>query len=69
MAKILIITGLAIAGIGFVLQYAPWLLSWFGRLPGDIRIEGENSKVFIPVTSMVVISLVLSLLLNMVNRK
>ncbi len=48
--------------------YAPWLLNWFGRLPGDIRIEGENGKLFIPVTSMLILSVVLSLLLSLFRR-
>ncbi len=42
--------------------------SWFGRLPGDIRIESENVRVYIPITSMIVISLALSLLLGIINR-
>jgi hypothetical protein len=36
-------------------------LSWFGRLPGDIRIERGNVRVLIPVTSMLLISIVLSI--------
>ncbi len=43
-------------------------LAWFGRLPGDIRHEGENSRVFIPITSMVIISIVLTVLVNLFAR-
>ena len=43
-------------------------LSWFGRLPGDIRIESENVRIYIPFTSMILISLALSLLLGIINR-
>jgi hypothetical protein len=42
--------------------------SWFGRLPGDIRIEGENVRVYIPFTSMILLSLLISLLLGLFNR-
>ena len=42
--------------------------SWFGRLPGDIRIEGENVRIYIPFTSMILLSLVLSLALGLINR-
>jgi len=56
MSKILIITGAVILTLGIVLYYAPWLASWFGKLPGDIRIENKNSFVFIPITSMIVLS-------------
>ena len=35
-------------------------LSWLGNLPGDIRIEGENTRVYIPITSMLLVSLALN---------
>ena len=38
-------------------------LSWFGHLPGDIRIERENVRIYIPVMSMLLISVAASLLL------
>jgi len=38
-------------------------LSWFGRLPGDIRIERETVRIYIPFVSMLLISAALSLLL------
>lgn len=65
IAKWLIVAGIALALIGLVLQFAPGLLNWFGRLPGDLRFEGENSKVFVPITSMIIISIVLTLLANL----
>jgi hypothetical protein len=43
-------------------------LSWFGRLPGDIRIERESVHVYIPLVSMLVVSAVLSLLLSLIRR-
>lgn len=43
-------------------------LSWFGRLPGDIRIERESMHVYIPLVSMLVVSAVLSLLLSLIRR-
>ena len=49
MSKMLIITGAVILTLGIVMYYAPWLVNWFGKLPGDIRIENKNSFVFIPV--------------------
>ena len=42
--------------------------SWFGRLPGDIRIEGETTRVYIPLVSMLVVSLVLTLIVNLISR-
>ena len=64
----LIWVGIAVAVVGAILRWAPWLLSWFGNLPGDIRHEGENSRVFIPITSMIVVSIALSVLLSLFRR-
>ena len=45
------------------------LCGWFGRLPGDIRIGDEYRSFFFPITSMIVVSLVLTLLLNLFFRR
>ncbi len=41
-------------------------LSWFGRLPGDIRIERDNVRVYIPLVSMLLVSVVGSLVLSVI---
>jgi hypothetical protein len=43
-------------------------LAWFGRLPGDIRIERESMQVYLPIVSMLVVSVVLSLVVYLVRR-
>lgn len=43
-------------------------LGWFGRLPGDIRIERESTRIYVPLASMLVLSLVLSLIMYLINR-
>jgi len=65
MAKSLIIIGLILVALGLIWQFAPWLLSWFGKLPGDINIDKGNSRIFIPITSMAVVSLVLTIIINL----
>ncbi len=42
--------------------------SWFGHLPGDIRIEGERTFIYAPIASMLVVSVVLSFLGWLVQR-
>lgn len=42
-------------------------LSWFGRLPGDIRYEGQRTRVYAPMVSMLLLSLVLSLLMYVLS--
>ncbi len=43
-------------------------LSWFGRLPGDFQFGNERTRVYIPLASMLLISLVLSLILYLLRR-
>ncbi|OAI10143.1 hypothetical protein A1507_21920 [Methylomonas koyamae] len=67
--KALISIGALLLAVGLVLNYAPWLVSWFGKLPGDIRIQSKNSFVFIPITSMIVVSVLITVLANLFFRK
>jgi hypothetical protein len=69
MPKILILLGLGLLSLGLILNYIPNSLHWFGRLPGDIRIEEANRSIFIPITSMIIISIVISFLFNLFLRK
>jgi len=63
---ILIVLGAGVVVIG-LLAYAG-ALSWFGRLPGDIRYESDHVRVYVPVVSMLIVSLVLSLLFYVLRR-
>lgn len=65
IARWLMIAGLALLFIGAILHFAPGLLGWFGKLPGDIHIKTANGQIFIPITSMIIISLLLSLIINL----
>ncbi len=58
--------GVALTLVGLVVYFGGF--SWFGRLPGDIRYQGENTRVFVPITSMILASAVLTLLLNLARR-
>ena len=62
----LVLIGLAIIVIGLLVWWGGF--GWFGRLPGDIRIERETVRIYIPLVSMLVISIVLSLLFNLLRR-
>jgi uncharacterized protein HemY len=68
MARWVIIAGLVLLIIGLILQFAPWLLNWFGKLPGDIRIETERSRIFIPVTSAIIVSIIVTVLIHIFRR-
>ena len=62
------IVGLGVVAIVVGALVMTGALSWFGRLPGDIRIQGEHTRVYIPITSMIIVSVVLSLLLTLLRR-
>jgi len=66
MQRILIILGIVLLVVGLTW---PWLqkLGLF-RLPGDIVIERENFRFYFPITSMIILSLVFSLLLWLFRR-
>ena len=67
--KLILSLGLVLVVIGLVLGFAPGLLGWFGHLPGDIRIERENGTFIFPVTSMIIVSVVLTILVNLFFRR
>lgn len=62
----LIVIGIVLVAIGLLATTGA--LSWFGRLPGDIRVERGSTRVYIPITSMLLISLILSLVSALVRR-
>lgn len=68
MGKWLMVAGGLVFLVGAALAYAPGLVTWFGRLPGDIRFESGGTKVFIPITSMIVLSVVLTLVVNLFKK-
>ncbi|MDD2760694.1 MAG: DUF2905 family protein [Methylomonas sp.] len=69
ISKLLIWTGLGLLALGLTVKYAPWLVTWFGKLPGDFDIRNTHSRVFLPITSMIIVSLLLTLIINLLFRK
>ena len=67
MARLVIIIGLVLVAVGLIWNFFPRAINWFGNLPGDIKIQNENSSVFIPFTSMILLSVGFSLVLNLVG--
>ena len=58
-------------GVGLILiglLFWSGSMSWFGRLPGDIRIERETVRIYVPIVSMLLVSVVVSLVLYLVRR-
>ena len=69
-ARLLIIAGLLLLAAGLVLYYRDSipLIRHLGRLPGDIHIKRENWSLYFPLTTGVIVSIVLSLILMLISR-
>ena len=71
LPKLLIAAGVLLIVTGLVfwaLQGRLNGLYWLGRLPGDIRIERENFRFYAPITTMILLSIVLTLLVRVFQR-
>jgi hypothetical protein len=63
-----VLIGLGIALVVLGLLVWSGALSWFGRLPGDLRIERDSVRIYVPLVSMLILSVALSLLLYLLRR-
>lgn len=62
--KILILAGILILLIGVLIYFFHDKLNWIGNLPGDIKIERPDFKLYIPITTMILLSIVITILLR-----
>jgi len=68
VGKIIIILGAILIALGVLLPYIV-KVDFFGKLPGDIKIEKENFRFYFPIATCVVLSILLTLLGNLFFRK
>lgn len=68
IGRSLIVFGVVLIVIGAVFM-AFGKLPWFGRLPGDIIIKGDNVTFYFPIVTMLIVSAVLTLLFNIIGRR
>jgi uncharacterized protein HemY len=64
---VLVLGGILVV-VGVFIYFFHDKLHWIGRLPGDIRIERDNFRVYIPITTMLLFSAVLSLVLYVIRK-
>ncbi len=68
LGKLLIYIGICVVIIGaFLLLLSK--IPWFGRLPGDIAIRREGWTIYLPITTMILVSIILTVILNLIFRK
>lgn len=63
---VLIVGGIIAVVVGLLVWVGAF--NWFGRLPGDIRGGGDNVRIYIPLTSMILVSVVVTIVINLVRR-
>jgi hypothetical protein len=68
IGKALIIIGIILVIAGAIVYFAGNRLSWLGHLPGDINIVKENVRIYIPITTMILISVVVSVILYVLRK-
>jgi Protein of unknown function (DUF2905) len=66
VGSLLITLGIGLVVVGLLVSVGGF--GWFGRLPGDIRIERDTVRVYIPFASMILISVVLNLVFHLIRR-
>lgn len=67
MGKVLVIIGAVLILIGLFMQFFN-RIPFLGKLPGDIYIERENSKFYLPITTSILISAILTLIFFLINK-
>lgn len=68
IGKTIIFAGIIIIAVGLLVYFFGNKLNWFGNLPGDIKIKKENFSLSFPVTTMILISIVLSIIVWIVRK-
>ena len=68
IGKVIILAGAVMLFIGIIWYSFGHKVHWIGRLPGDIRIEKEHFRFYFPITTMILISLLISLILYLMRR-
>ena len=66
--KYFIVFGIIFLVVGAVLYLFGNHLSWLGKLPGDVRIERENFRFYLPITTMVLLSVILTIIINIIRK-
>jgi hypothetical protein len=66
--KYIIIIGILTIVVGLLIYFFHDKIHWIGRLPGDIRYEKENSRIYFPITSLIVFSILITILVNLFRK-
>jgi cytochrome c biogenesis protein ResB len=65
--NIIILIGLIIIVLGILIRFTP-LAKYIGKLPGDIRVEKENFRFYFPITTLILLSIIINLLIRIFKK-
>jgi hypothetical protein len=68
LGKILVIAGIILIIAGVIIYFVGDKLGWIGHLPGDIRVEKENVRFYFPITTMIILSIVVSFIFWLIKK-
>ncbi len=66
--KYLIMGGVVLLIAGIIVYYFYDYFKWFGNLPGDIKIKSGNTRFYFPITTMIIISVAITVIVNIIRR-
>ncbi len=66
--RVLLVLGVVLVGVGLTLVLAP-RIPFLGRLPGDIRIQRDGIVIYVPIATMIVVSILLSVVVSLLARR
>jgi peptidoglycan biosynthesis protein MviN/MurJ (putative lipid II flippase) len=66
LAKLLMLLGVVVFIIGLVVLVAP-KIPWLGRLPGDIDFKSRNIRIYFPIVTCIILSILLTIILNLIH--
>lgn len=66
--KWILIAGIFLTLAGTIVYFFHDKLHWIGRLPGDIRIERDNFRFYLPITTMILLSVAINIVIRLLKR-
>ena len=68
LGKTIVVIGSVLIVVGLILWFGGDRLGWLGHLPGDVRVERPGFRLYAPITTMILLSIVLSVILTLIAR-
>lgn len=68
LGKYLLLIGILLVIAGIILYFFGNKFTWLGKLPGDIRVEKEHFRFYFPITTMIILSLLISIILYIIRK-